>query len=191
MHNFVINKIDEHLNVITLLNNNSDFIENIVKISNILAEAFKSGKKLLICGNGGSAADSQHIATEFVSRFLLERRALNAEALTVNTSTLTAVGNDYCFDKIFSRQVEAKGNKGDILLAISTSGSSKNIIETVKAAKAIGMKTIGFTGNIKNNLLFQLADYCVSVPSNSTPRIQEAHILIAHIICEIVEKEFL
>ncbi len=191
MHNFVINKIDEHLTIITLLNNNSDFIENIVKISNILVEAFKSGKKLLICGNGGSAADSQHIATEFISRFLLERRALNAEALTVNTSTLTAVGNDYCFDKIFSRQVEAKGNKGDILLAISTSGSSKNIIETVKAAKAIGMKTIGFTGNIKNNLLFQLADYCVPVPSDSTPRIQEAHILIAHIICEIVEKEFL
>ncbi len=190
MYDFIKSKIDEHINIITLLNNDKGFIENILKISNILTKAFKSEKKLLICGNGGSAADSQHIATEFVSRFLLERKAIDAEALTVNTSTLTAIGNDYCFDKVFSRQVESKGKNGDILLAISTSGNSKNIIEAVKAAKAIGMKIVGFTGNVTGTLLCQLSDYCVSVPSNSTARIQEAHILIGHIICEIVEKEF-
>ena len=182
-------RISEHLKVITLLKKDKNVVESIAKISNILVETFKSRKKFLICGNGGSAADSQHIATELVSRFLLERKALDAEALTVNTSTLTAVANDYSFDKVFSRQVEAKGNEGDVLLAISTSGNSKNIIEAIKIAKSIGMKTIGFTGNNIDSLICKLSDYCICIPSNSTPRIQEAHILIGHIICEIVEKE--
>jgi D-sedoheptulose 7-phosphate isomerase len=182
-------KINEYLEVITLLKNDSEFSTNLSKISDVITECFKAGGKLLICGNGGSAADSQHLATELVSRFFMERKALNAEALTVNTSTLTAVANDYSFDEVFSRQIEAKGKKGDVLLSISTSGNSKNVIEAIKVAKSIGMKTIGFTGNNRESLICKLSDYCICVPSNSTPRIQEAHILIGHIICEIVEKE--
>ena len=182
-------KIDEHLEVISLLKRDKNIFNNIEKITNTLVEAFKSGAKLLICGNGGSAADSQHIATELVSKFFLERKALDAEALTVNTSTLTAIGNDYSFDKVFSRQVEAKGNEGDVLLAISTSGNSKNIIEAIKIAKNIGIQTIGWTGDNKSSLICKLSDCFICVPSNSTPRIQETHILIAHIICEFVEKE--
>jgi len=181
-------RIDEHLQVVGLLKNDSKFLTNLSEISNVITECFKSGGKLLICGNGGSAADSQHLATELVSRFFLERKALDAEALTVNTSTLTAVANDYSFDKVFSRQLEAKGKEGDVLLAISTSGNSKNIIEAIKAAKSIGIKTIGFAGNNRDSLICKMSDYYVSIPSNSTPRIQEAHILLGHIICEIVER---
>lgn len=181
-------RIDEHLEVVGLLKNDSKFSINLLEISDVITESFKSGGKLLICGNGGSAADSQHLATELVSRFFLERKALNAEALTVNTSTITAVANDYSFDKVFSRQVEAKGKKGDVLLSISTSGNSKNVIEAIKAAKSIGIKTIGFAGNNVDSLICRMSDYYVSIPSNSTPRIQEAHILAGHIICEIVER---
>jgi D-sedoheptulose 7-phosphate isomerase len=181
-------RIKEHLDVVGFLKNDSKFAINLSEISNVITGCFKSGGKLLICGNGGSAADSQHLATELVSRFFLERQALDAEALTVNTSTLTAVANDYSFDKIYSRQVEAKGKDGDVLLAISTSGNSKNVIEAIKAAKNIGIKTIGFAGNNMDSLIYKMSDYYVSIPSNSTPRIQEAHILIGHIICEVVER---
>lgn len=181
-------RIDEHLEVVGLLKNDSKFLINLSEISDVITECFKSRRRLFVCGNGGSAADSQHLATELVSRFFLERKALDAEALTVNTSTLTAVANDYSFDKIFSRQVEAKGNEGDVLLAISTSGNSKNIIEAIKIAKSIGVKTIGCTGSNRDSLVCRLSDYCICVPSNSTPRIQEAHIFIGHIICEIVER---
>ena len=187
--NYVIQeRIDEHLEIVGLLKNDSKFSTNLSEISEVITDCFKSGRKLLICGNGGSAADSQHLATELVSRFFLERKALDAEALTVNTSTLTAVANDYSFDKVFSRQVEAKGKEGDVLLSISTSGNSRNIIEAIKAAKSIGIKTIGFAGKNMDSLICRMSDYYVSIPSNSTPRIQEAHILIGHIICEIVEK---
>jgi len=183
------NRIDEHLKVITLLGKDRNLLAIIAKISNDLIDTFKTGGKLLICGNGGSAADSQHLAAEFVGKFFLKRTALDAEALSVNTSTLTALGNDYSFDTVFSRQIEAKGKKGDMLLAISTSGNSKNVIEAIKTAKSIGMKTVGFTGNNKESLIYKFSDYCICVPSDSTPRIQEAHILLGHIICEIVEKE--
>ena len=185
---FIQEKIDEHLEMVKMLEFDSKFIDKISEMSNLLIASFKLGGKLLICGNGGSAADSQHLATELVSRFFLERKALDAEALTVNTSTLTAVANDYSFDKVFSRQVEAKGKKGDILLAISTSGNSKNVIEAIKVAKNIGIKTIGFTGNNINSLICRTSDYYLLIPSSSTPRIQEAHILIGHILCEIVER---
>ena len=181
-------RIDEHLEVIGLLKNDSKFLIKLSEISNVITDCFKSGGKLLICGNGGSAADAQHIATEFVSRFLIERKALDAEALTVNTSSLTAIGNDYSFDKVFSRQIEAKGTTGDVLIAISTSGNSNNVVEAVKTAQNIGMKTIGFSGNNRNSLICKSSDYCICVPSNSTPRIQETHILIGHIICEVVER---
>ena len=155
----------------------------------MLFEAFKAGNKLLLCGNGGSASDCQHIATELVSRFFIERKALDAETLTVNTSSLTAIGNDYGFDKIYSRQIEAKGKKGDILVAISTSGNSKNVIEAIKTAKSIGLKSIGLTNNDKDNLISTMTDCCINIPSSSTPRVQEAHILIGHILCEFVEAE--
>jgi len=180
--------INEHLEIIKMLKHDSDFTNNIIEISKLIIDSFKLGGKLLICGNGGSAADSQHLATELVSRFFIERRALDAEALTVNTSTLTAIANDYSFDKVFARQVEAKGKEGDVLLAISTSGNSKNVIEAIKAAKSIGIKTIGFVGNNIDSLICRMSDYYVLIPSNSTPRIQETHILTGHIICEIVER---
>jgi len=155
----------------------------------ILAAAFNRGGRLLICGNGGSAADSQHIATEFVSRFFMERRALDAEALTINTSSLTAIANDYDFEKVFSRQVEAKGRKGDVLLGISTSGTSRNVEKAVTTAGRMGLKTITFIGRRRKCLLHDKADCCIHVPSDCTPRIQEMHILIGHILCEIVERE--
>ncbi len=186
---FIQERIDEHLEVVGLLKNDSKFSINLTEIIDVITECFKSGGKLFLCGNGGSAADSQHLATEFVGRFFLERKALDADALNVNTSTLTAVANDYSFDKVFSRQVEAKGKEGDVLLAISTSGNAKNVVEAIKVAKSIGIKTIGFTGNNMDSLICRMSDYCVSIPSNSTPRIQESHILIGHIICEIVENK--
>ena len=186
-HN-ILQIINEHAEIIDLLKSDSGLLAKISEISDVIIECFKSGGKLLICGNGGSAADSQHIATELVSRFFMERKALDAEALTINASTLTAVSNDYSFDKIFSRQVEAKGRGGDVLLGISTSGNSKNVIEAIEVAKNIGLKTISFTGERTDSLMAEKSDFCLLIPSKSTPRIQEAHILIGHIICEIIEK---
>lgn len=181
--------IYEHLKVTGLLLDDENLFIMLSAVAKVLVEAFKSGRKLLICGNGGSAADSQHLSTELVSRFFFERKALDAEALTVNTSSLTAIGNDYSFDKVFSRQVEAKGKQGDVLIGISTSGNSKNVIEAIKVAKDIGIKTIGLTGNKKDSLIYKFSDYCICVPSHSTPRIQEAHILIGHMLCEFIERE--
>ncbi|MEW6088277.1 MAG: SIS domain-containing protein [bacterium] len=178
---------DEHIKIITLLKSDPELCLKIKEAGNILFAVFKTGNKLLLCGNGGSAADCQHIATELVSRFFMERKALDAEALTVNTSSLTAIGNDYSFDKVFSRQLEAKGKKGDVLLAISTSGNSKNIIEAINTAKGMKIKTIGLTNNNKNNLISRVSDVCINVPSSSTPRVQEAHILIGHVLCEFLE----
>lgn len=182
-------RVREHLTVISLIESDSSLISRIEEAGTLILNAFQDGRQLLICGNGGSAADSQHIATEFVSRFFIERKALNSEALTVNTSSLTAIGNDYNFDKIFSRQVEAKGREGDVLIGISTSGNSKNVVEAMKVAREMGMLTIGFTGNKADSLLYKVSDCCIGVPSNSTPRIQEAHILIGHMICDFVEYE--
>ena len=181
-------RMREHLKTVQDIVENTDLLENISRVAEVIVDAYKTGNKLLLCGNGGSAADAQHIATELVSKFLMERRALDAEALTVNTSTLTAIGNDYDFDKVFSRQIEAKGKKGDILIAISTSGNSKNVIEAIKVAKHMGLVTIGFTGARTETQISALSDYCINVPSQSTPRIQEAHILIAHMVCEYIEK---
>ena len=179
----------EHKNLTDIIINNSFLVDQIKKIINLIHDCFEQDKKVLICGNGGSAADAQHMAAEFVNRFLIERKALNAEALNVNTSSLTAISNDYDFDKVFSRQIEAKGKKDDILIAISTTGNSKNIIKAIETAKELKMITIGFTGNNEINKLRDISDYCLCIPSNSTPRIQEMHILVVHIICEFVEKK--
>src|SRR3990172_3012269 len=189
MHNFWLDRLKEHSDVIKGISADAELITMMNNAAKVIVQAYRSAGKLLICGNGGSAADSQHIAAELVSRFFIERKALDAEALTINTSSLTAIGNDYSFDHVFSRQVEAKGAKGDVLIGISTSGNSKNIIEAIKTAKGMEIKTIGLTGNNRDSLVGRISDYCIHVPSSSTPRIQEAHILIGHILCEFIENE--
>jgi D-sedoheptulose 7-phosphate isomerase len=151
-----------------------------------IAVAFKKGNKVLFCGNGGSAADAQHLAAEFSGRFYKNRDALPAEALHCNTSYLTAVANDYSYDVIYSRLIEGIGVKGDVLVGLSTSGNSANIVKAFEAAKAKGIITVGFTGE-KGGKMKDLSDFIFNVPSTDTPRIQEAHILIGHIICEQVE----
>lgn len=178
-----------HQQIIEVCIKSDELMSGINQAVNCIKNSLLAGGKLLLCGNGGSAADAQHLATELVSRFYCERRALNAETLTVNTSTLTAVSNDYSFERVFARQIEAKGKLGDVLLGISTSGESANVIEAVKSARLKGMKTIVFTGK-GDSALKDMADIVISVPSDDTPRIQEMHILIGHIICELVEKEF-
>ncbi len=168
---------------------NEELIRTIGRIAVEIIEAFKRDNKVLLCGNGGSAADAQHIAAELSGRFYKDRKPLFAEALHVNTSYLTAVANDYSYDEVYSRLVEAKGRERDILIAISTSGNSTNIIKAVKKANEIGMITIAFTGKTGGKLAETLLYYLVNVPSTDTPRIQEAHITIGHIICELVEAE--
>lgn len=167
---------------------NKEFIEKITTISDVITEAFRNGKKVLFCGNGGSAADAQHLAAEFSGRFYTDRKALPSEALHCNTSYLTAVGNDYSFDVIYSRMIEGIGNEGDILIGISTSGNSKNIINALQQAKINKMITIGMTGE-SGGAIKNIADFLLNVPSADTPRIQEAHILIGHIICQLVEEK--
>ncbi len=167
-------------------------IEENIDVINLIAEkvteSLKSGGKLMLFGNGGSAADSQHIAAEFVNRFNFDRQPLAAIALTTDTSILTSTGNDYSFDDVFWRQVIALGKKGDVVLGISTSGNSANVIKAIKEAKQMGIFTVGFTGQ-KGGELKEHTDICLCVPSNETPRIQEVHITAAHCICSIVEME--
>ena len=151
-----------------------------------IALALTGDRKLLLCGNGGSAADAQHIAAEFINRYELERPPLPAIALTTDTSILTSVGNDYSFDQVFSKQIKALGVEGDVLLAISTSGNSTNVIEAVKAAKSLGIFTVGLTGG-EGGQLASLVDLSLVVKSTVTGRIQETHILVGHIICELVD----
>jgi len=153
-----------------------------------IINAYKSDKKVILIGNGGSAADAQHIAGELVNRLYFDRKSLPAEALTVNSSILTAIGNDYNFDKIFSKQIEGIGKEGDIAIGISTSGNSKNVIEAINVAKEKKLFTIGFTGR-SGGKIKEIADICLQVPSDDTPRIQEIHIMLGHIICEIIEKD--
>lgn len=167
------------------LDHNKDEIIAAVKI---ITKAFKENRKVLFFGNGGSAADSQHIAAEFIGRFQKERRALPAIALTTDTSALTALANDYGFDVIFARQIEGLAQKGDVAFGISTSGNSKNVIEGIKKAGRLGLKTISMTGNFGGKLA-KLTDASVIVPSKNTARVQESHICIAHTICELVEDQ--
>jgi D-sedoheptulose 7-phosphate isomerase len=178
----------DHLTTIEKIITDRECIEKIQKAADIILKAYQSGNKLLLCGNGGSAADSQHIATELVSRFFIERKALDAETLTANTSTLTAIGNDYSFDNIFSRQIEAKGKKGDALLGFTTSGTSKNVLQAFETGKSIGISCICLSGIKTNKKLSEICDVVIYVPSEIVPRIQEAHIMIGHILCEYIER---
>lgn len=159
------------------------------KIARAILKALKDGHKILLCGNGGSASDSQHIAAEFVGRFHRERRSLPAIALTTDTSILTAVANDYAYEKIFSRQIEGLGRRGDVLIAISTSGRSKNVLEAVKQAKAQGIFTVGFTGKAGGPLK-KAVDLCFPAGSETTSHIQEVHITALQAVCEVVEEVF-
>jgi D-sedoheptulose 7-phosphate isomerase len=172
--------------VITKMLNDTQFQENVYKIAQICIDALKNGNKILFCGNGGSAADSQHLAAELVSRFNFDRPGLCGIALTTDTSALTAIGNDYGYDKVFSRQIEAIGRNGDILFGFSTSGRSKNIVMAFETAKAQGLKTIGMLGEDGKDI-GKLADEQINIPSHYTPKIQEGHICIGHIICNIIE----
>lgn len=159
---------------------------DIAQAANMIGTALKHGGKVLLCGNGGSAADAQHIAAELMGRFKMERRALAAIALTTDTSALTAIANDYDFSDVFARQIEGLGRAGDILIAISTSGNSDNILKAAKAAKARGLKVITMTGE-SGGMLVPVGDHAVMVPSTETSHIQEMHIAVGHMICELVE----
>ena len=186
MRNIIKAKIEESIEVGEDLHKSQ--AENIEKAARVIISALRLGGKLLIFGNGGSAADSQHIAAELVGRFKKERRALAAIALTTDTSILTALGNDYGYDTIFARQVEALGREGDVAMGLSTSGNSKNVIEALKKARSAGVKTIGLTGT-GGGAMKDLCDVLIAVDSKNTPRIQEAHTLISHILCELIEGE--
>jgi D-sedoheptulose 7-phosphate isomerase len=163
-----------------------DNIDTIIKAADLIATCISAGQKILIFGNGGSAADAQHLAAEFVNRFKIERPPLAAIALTTDTSLLTSIGNDYHFDEIFSKQIKALGNRNDVAWGISTSGNSGNVIKAMQAAKSKGLKSIGMTG--RGGKLLECADLAFCAESHDTPRIQEAHITVGHILCELVDR---
>jgi D-sedoheptulose 7-phosphate isomerase len=163
------------------------FLNRIEQAVEMITTCFKAGNKVFFCGNGGSAADAQHLAAEFTGRFYLDRAPLPAEALHCNTSYLTAVANDYSFDIIYARMIAGRTRKNDVLVGLSTSGNSKNIVQAFEKARELEVHTIGFTGE-SGGLMKNLSDILLNVPSNDTPRIQESHILIGHIICELVEQ---
>lgn len=166
----------------------NDILTNLIReVSERAVEVYKNGKKTLIAGNGGSAADAQHIAGEFVSRFYFDRPGLPSMALTTDTSIITAIGNDYGYEDLFARQIQANGVEGDMFIGISTSGNSRNVIKALKACKEKSVITVGLTGQ-SGGVMSDLCDYCIKVPSDETPRIQESHILIGHIICAVVEE---
>lgn len=160
---------------------------DIAKATQIVVDCLRGGHQLLLAGNGGSAGDAQHIAGEYVGRFLMERRAMPAIALNTNSTIITAIGNDYAYDRVFARQVEAFGKPGDVLIAITTSGTSPNIIEAIKTAREQDMRVIGWTGATGGKMK-DMCDVCLCVPSSETPRVQEMHIMIGHMICELSEK---
>jgi len=164
-------------------------IDTIGKVADIITAAFKNGNRVYFCGNGGSAADAQHLAAEFSGRFYTDRKALPAEALHCNTSYLTAVANDYGYDVVYSRMIDGIGEKGDVLIGLSTSGNSENIIRAFEVAKTKGLIAVAFTGETGGKMK-DMADYLINVPSKDTPRIQESHITVGHIICQVVEENF-
>ena len=165
-----------------------EVMATIGEVADLCLAAYQRGNKVILAGNGGSAADAQHIAAEFVSRFNFDRPGLPSIALTTDTSVLTAIGNDYGFEKLFERQLQANGQPGDVFIGISTSGNSPNILKAIAYAKAHGITAVGLAG--QGGDIHQCSDLCIAVPSTDTPRIQEAHILIGHMICGYVEKEY-
>ena len=186
MKQTIKDEFTSHLETINTVINTME--EKLEAASALAVETLKNGNKILLCGNGGSAADAQHIAAELTGRYKTERRGLPGIALTTDTSALTAIGNDYGYDRVFDRQVEALAQKGDLLIGISTSGNSKNVLNALKTAREMGCKTLGLTGRDGGEMNI-LCDVNLVVPSNDTPRIQEMHILFAHTICQIIDNE--
>jgi D-sedoheptulose 7-phosphate isomerase len=186
----VTNEIEKTIAVLTALNNSRQVIEQVEALAQQVTKALRAGNKVLLAGNGGSAADAQHIAGEFVSRFNFDRPGLAAFALTVDTSVMTAIGNDYGYEKLFARQLEAVGRPGDIFWAYSTSGRSPNILRALDVAKERGLFRVGFTGSHPEGAaeMRSRTDLCIEIPSTSTPKIQEGHLVCGHIVCGIVEE---
>tara|TARA_B100000674_G_scaffold78464_2_gene54529 strand:+ start:2293 stop:2880 length:588 start_codon:yes stop_codon:yes gene_type:complete len=188
MENIFESSFSESISVKQSVLSNKKLKSTILSVAKDIITAYKSGNKTRFCGNGGSAADAQHISAELSGRFYCNRPPLDSEAFHVNGSFITAVANDYSFDVVYERMVEAQGKKGDVFVGISTSGNSTNVVLAMKKAREIGMKTVALTG-IEGGRIADFADYLIAVPSNDTPRIQEVHILVGHIICQIVEHE--
>jgi D-sedoheptulose 7-phosphate isomerase len=186
MIDFIRSKIQTSVDLKMSLLNNNDILNTIESVVKDITLSYKNGGKVLWCGNGGSAADSQHLAAELSGRFYYDRPPLFSEALHVNTSYTTAVANDYSYDIIYSRLVEAMGKKGDVLMGLSTSGNSANVVKAFEQANAMGIITVGFTGE-SGGKMKNLSKYLVNIPSTDTPRIQECHMLLGHTICEMVE----
>ena len=184
----IIKRIQESIDLKIKILSSELLIRHIQDTADLIIDAYQSCNKTLFCGNGGSAADAQHLAAELSGKFYLDRPSIHAEACHVNSSFMTAVSNDYGFETAFARYIQAVGKTGDILVAISTSGNSENIIQAIRVARQIGFKCICFTGE-SGGRMAELADILINVPSVDTPRIQEAHILIGHIVCELVEKK--
>lgn len=186
MDNVITRSITTSIKIRQIILDNEELLKSVNKAANAMIEALKSGHRVLWCGNGGSAADAQHLAAELSGRFYYDRPPLNSEALHCNTSYLTAVANDYGYDLIYSRMIDGACKKGDILVGISTSGNSKNIVNAFDKARQLDVTTIAMTGE-GGGLMGEMADILLNVPSTDTPRIQEVHIMLGHIICEIVE----
>lgn len=184
----IIRSINDSISTKMAILGNPDFLTCIESVANVMVKALKDGKRILWCGNGGSAADAQHLAAELSGRFYYDRPPLNSEAMHCNTSYMTAVANDYGYDLIYARMIDGACKPGDVLVGISTSGNSKNICNAFRKAKELGVITVAMTGETGGEMK-AMADYLLNVPSSDTPRIQEAHIMIGHIICEIVEAQ--
>ncbi|MES2677063.1 MAG: D-sedoheptulose 7-phosphate isomerase [Pseudomonadota bacterium] len=189
MQNYIKTEFQKTVEVFNKILSDQKLLSDIETIAKVCIESLKKGKKIMFCGNGGSAADSQHLSAELVSKLCYDRPALNAMALTVDTSAITAIGNDYGYLYSFSRQVEAVGNQGDVLIVFSTSGRSKNVIEAIKKAQEKKIITVGFLGEDGRDI-GAMVDYQMNIPSVETPKIQEGHIATGHIICALIEEDF-
>lgn len=188
MKNYIIKQIAESAATKQAILDNEPLLETIVTVAKACVEVYRQEKKTLLAGNGGSAADAQHIAAELVGRYGFDRPSIPSLALTTDTSNLTAIGNDYGYDKVFSRQLEGMGQEGDLFIGISTSGNSQNIINAFESAHHKGIATVALVGR-DGGKMAAMANYAIIIPSNATPRIQESHILVGHILCDIIEKE--
>jgi D-sedoheptulose 7-phosphate isomerase len=188
MQKHISDILNDSFNNIQKVINDKGLVTEIEIVTTKIIQAFKDGNKLLICGNGGSASDAQHIAAELSGRFIKERKPLYAEALHVNSSYMTAVSNDYGFESTYSRMLEAIGKKGDVLIALSTSGNSENVINAVKMANSLGMLSVGMSGAMGGKIK-DLCQHNIIIPSSNTARVQEAHILVGHIFCQIIEEQ--
>jgi len=188
MNKNISNIIKASIDVKKQILENTELLATIEKVVEVIMNAFNNGNRVYFCGNGGSAADAQHLAAEFSGRFYTDRKALPAEALHCNTSYLTAVANDYGYDVVYSRMIDGVGQAGDILIGLSTSGNSGNIIKGFETAKEKKIITVGFTG-LSGGLMKSLSNYLINIPSTDTPRIQESHIMVGHIICQLVEEK--